>query len=158
VLERAGPTTVAPAYRMETRDLGVYGARRVPTMSGPGRALANNAAPGGARRRQAQKRRRDVFYGLAAGVGGSFVLGFLPGLSVMWWFGLLLGALLVGYVIVLVQIAATQAEPGLNRRPRLAMPQGEYDDNVRYLPVAAATVLHRSDAHPAYLLRRSAAN
>jgi hypothetical protein len=152
VLERTGPTTVAPAYRMQTRDLGVYGASRVPTMSGPGRALANNPSAVALRRRQAQKRRRDVVYGLLAAIGGSFVLGLLPGLTVMWWLALLLAAALAAYVVVLVQMA----QAATVRTQRSDARRASHDANVRYFP--AANPIHRSDAHPSYLLRRSATN
>jgi hypothetical protein len=162
VLERTGPTTVAPAYRMQTADLGVYGASRVPTMSGPGRALSHNPSAAAMRRRQAQKRRRDVVYGLLAAIGGSFVLGLLPGLSVMWWLALLMAAALAVYIVVLVQLAA--ATPQRARRlPRIDLArmerQAEREDNMRYFPAAQIRrPVHISEAHPAYLLRRSVTN
>ena len=140
VLERAGPTTVAPAYRMTSPDLGVYGAQRVPTMSDVARAVPMNPTIVAARRRRAQKRRRDVFYGLLAAIGGSLFLGFLPGLSVMWWLAALLIASLAMYIVVLMQLkaAVAQTRPG---------------PNVRYLRPA----LGRPEP-AAYLLRRSATN
>jgi hypothetical protein len=146
VLERTGPTIVSPAYRMETGDLGVYGASRVPTMSGPGRALATTPTVAAARRRRVQKRRRDVFYGLLASVAGSAILGFLPGLSVMWALAGLLTAGLAVYVVLLMQLQAAEAER---------------TQKVRYLhgPVHGAprqAWAGYGDPEPAYLLRRSA--
>jgi len=122
VLERTGPTTVAPAYRMGAPDLGIYGARRVP-MSRSSQRL------------RMQKRRRDVFYGLLAAIGGSVLLGFMPGLTIMWGLSVLLIGVLALYVVVLVQIknAAAPLRPA---------------SNVRYL--------HQPD--PAYWMRQQAAN
>ncbi len=142
VLQRTGPTVVAPAFRMESRDLGVYGARRIPTLSGPGRALANNPSLVAARRRRVQKRRRDVFYALTASVAGSALLGFLPGLSVMWYLSGLLVALLAVYVVVLMQLRAAAVERVQKVR---FLRDGSPDPWARY-----------RDAEPAYLLRRSA--
>lgn len=138
VLERTGPTIVAPAYRMHTEDLGVYGASQVPRRSMPPTSLPS------ARRRRAQKRRRDVFYGLLASVVGAAVLGFLPGLSVMWWLAGLLVVVLALYVVVLAQLQAATAERG---------------EKVRYLRASGRPGQAwggYADAEPAYLLRRSA--
>jgi len=115
VLERTGPTTVDPATRMD--DVGlVYGSRRIPTRSLRPGALAGSPAASAhamlrtigpaARRRRVQKRRRDVFFGLLAAVIGSSGLGFLPGLSAMWWLAALLAGILALYVVVLVQLRA----------------------------------------------------
>lgn len=144
VLERTGPTTVIPAYRMQQQGIGVYGASRVPTMSGPGRALAQGTTLPAARRRRIQKRRRDVFYGLSAAVGGSAGLGFLPGLSVMWGLSALLLVALALYVVVLMQLKTASTE-------RAA--RAERADKVRYLH-------HAGPRQPeaAYGLRRAATN
>jgi hypothetical protein len=139
VLERTGPTTVVPAYRMQSPDLGVYGAQRVPTRV-TGRSGLMTPSIVAARRRAAQKRRRDVFYGLVAAFTGSVLLGFMPGLSVMWWLAALLLATLALYVVVLMQLKAASAP-----RPARAA-------NVRYLRTPSL------GSEPAYLLRRSATN
>jgi hypothetical protein len=144
VLERTGPSTVNPAYRMQQQGIGVYGASRVPTMSGPGRALAQGTTVAAARRRRIQKRRRDVFFALAASVAGSAVLGFLPGLSVMWGLSALLVVALALYVVVLLQLNAAVAEKSA---------RAERARKVRYLPTAGPL-----QAEPAYLLRRAATN
>ena len=157
VLERTGPTTVSPAYRMHSQDLGVYGASHLPR-----RPLTS--AP--VRRRQAQKRRRDVFYGLLASIGGSLVLGFLPGLSVMWWLTGLLVLALALYVVVLMQVQAAAAERSqkvryLQRAGRTAPGRGGpgrawaasgYDGS----GYGSAYGSGYGEVEPAYLLRRSA--
>jgi hypothetical protein len=138
VLERAAPTTVTPAYRMQApQDVGVYGA----SLPMPSKAPSVVAA----RRRRVQKRRRDVFYGLLASVVGAAMLGFLPGLSVMWWLAALLAVTLAVYVIMLMQLRAVAAE-------RI--------QKVRYLPTVGGgdgrASWSYSEPEPAYLLRRSA--
>jgi hypothetical protein len=137
VLERTGPTTVTPAYRMDTGDLGVYGASHLPR-----RSLAPSIP--GARRRRVQKRRRDVFYGLVASVAGAAALGFLPGLSVMWWLAGVLVVVLSLYVVVLAQLQLASAER---------------DQKVRYLQSPGRSRQAwggYGEPEPAYLLRRSA--
>jgi len=139
VLERTGPTTVSPAYRMETDDLGVYGASPAQTGLGLGRPPVAVPSPAASRRRRVQKRRREVFYGLVASIVGSVVLGLLPGLSVMWLLAGILTAVLALYVIVLMQLRASAAERA---------------QKVRFLADAQPTALTQSES--SYLLRRSA--
>jgi hypothetical protein len=138
VLERTGPVTVPPAYSMRSGELGVYGASRASLQ--PTRLTMPSIAV--ARRKRAQKRRRDVFAGLLCGVFGSLLLGFMPGLSVMWWLAGLLIAALAVYVVVLVQLQALAA----TRSQRM-----ERAAKVRYLHSVPAIT------EPAYLMRRSAA-
>jgi hypothetical protein len=138
VLERTAPTTVTPAYRMQPpQEIGVYGA----SLTMPSKAPSVMAA----RRRRVQKRRRDVFYGLVASIGGAAFLGFLPGLAVMWWLAALLTVALAVYVIILMQLRAAAAER---------------TQKVRYLSSVGGTEGHAtwaySEPEPAYLLRRSA--
>jgi hypothetical protein len=89
-----------------------------------------------ARRRRTQKRRRDVFYGLTAGLAGTLLLGFLPGLRVMWSLHLLLDVLFVAYVALLIRMRNMSAEREMK---------------VRFLP-------HGRTPEPALALRRSAVN
>ena len=150
VLERAGPTMIAPASRLDMPrfepavdvDAGMPFVRR-PTARNP-MSLASAAA----RRRRVQKRRREVFYSLVAAVVGSAALGFLPGLSVMWGLSALLAAVLALYVVVLVQLRAAGQERS---------------QKVRFLPTVPAAQRASGRAFPgyaehdpAYLLRRSA--
>lgn len=140
VLQRATPTTVRPANRL--RD----GHGRVPAATGlrgatairgtridavseenrhrpagrPGagsrltRPVAGNAAA--LRRKQAQKRRRDVFLALLAGAAGSLLLALIPGMSIMWSVQVLFDVLLGGYVAVLVRLRNLAAERELKLR------------------------------------------
>jgi predicted lipid-binding transport protein (Tim44 family) len=72
-----------------------------------------------ARRRQAQKRRRDVLFTLLAGMIGSLLLGLIPGLSMMLYVcgGFVL--LFLGYVALLIRLRtlATEREMKLTFLP-----------------------------------------
>ena len=137
VLERTGPTTVAPAFKMRNGETGVYGASQA-SFTQLGRPPARRVPPAVSRRRRVQKRRRDLFYGLLAAMLGAAVLGFLPGLAVMWWLSVLLAVVLAVYVAVLVSLRATTA-----KAPAAVYPP----------PSAFGTL---ADAEAPYLLRRSA--
>ena len=162
VLERATPSKVAPANRMRDAarpvplahhgrpPAGFVSARAAST----GRALADapvaarlgpagrpgrrpagrpSSASAALRRRQAQKRRRDVFFALLAGAGGSLVLALIPGLSIMWSVQVLFDLLLAGYVALLVHLRNLAAERELKLRfmplqpSRAATPRAAYD-------------------------------
>jgi hypothetical protein len=85
------------------------------------------------RRRQVQKRRRDVFFALLAGVAGSFLLAIIPGLSVMWPVQIVFDIVFAGYVALLIRMRNLAAERELKLtfmpRPRMAMarPPQSYD-------------------------------
>jgi hypothetical protein len=148
VLERAAPSTVAPAnrlgglpgvgrgipsYRSAVRSTGGISGYRVgaslqqsygqsvhPYGAPVGRRMPSQAAM---RRRQAQKRRRDVFLALLAGVCGSFLLAIIPGLSIMWSVQVLFDLMTVGYVALLIRIRNLAAErelkmTSIQHRPR----------------------------------------
>ena len=137
VLERTSPTLIDPAHRLRDRDLFPMPVERrfVGATGSLSHALSSTPSMGALRRRQTLKRRRDVFFGLILGVVGSFVLGLLPGLGVMWLLAAALLVALLGYVALLVQIRNRAAERATK---------------VRFLPDAGAV----SDA--TLLLRRSA--
>ena len=115
VLERTTPTTVRPANRLSVPAVRPSGpsfstgapARRT-------RPVAANAAA--LRRRQAQKRRRDVFFALAAGAVGFFALALLPGLSILWAAQVLFDVLLGSYVAILVRLRNQAAEREMKLR------------------------------------------
>jgi hypothetical protein len=131
VLERAGPVAIDPAHRLRSAGSPLEAG----TPSALGQVLAATPSAGAARRRQIQKRRRDLFFGLCLGVAGSLVLGFIPGLHVMWILAAVLAVALLGYVGLLVQVRNHTAERAMK---------------VRFLPHAVST------PEPALLLRRSA--
>ncbi|HEY3811165.1 MAG TPA: hypothetical protein VGL49_07005 [Acidimicrobiales bacterium] len=116
VLERAAPATMAPANRLRSGPIAgrvVSAYRPAPArltgrpVAGIGRRPATAAA---LRRRQTQKRRRDVFFALLAGVVGSFLLAMIPGLSIMWSVQVLFDLMLAGYVALLIRIRNLAAE------------------------------------------------
>lgn len=116
VLERATPTTVRPANRLS--DPGPrYGSAAAFTTGSPARRTRPMAANSVAlRRRQAQKRRRDVFFALVAGAVGFFALALLPGLSILWSAQVLFDILLGSYVAILVRLRNQAAEREIKLR------------------------------------------
>jgi hypothetical protein len=150
VLERAAPATVAPANRLSSgfiagRAVPAYRSAALPAPSAPYRAARAGrvGGPGAAlrpptaatvRRRQSQKRRRDVFFALLAGVVGSLVLALIPGLSVMWSVQVVFDLAFLGYVALLIRMRnlATEREMKLTFMPthpraRSQRPQPAYD-------------------------------
>lgn len=147
VLERAAPSTVIPANRLGNRPSAgrippYRGATPIPgqRIGAPVRRAPLQAAPparrmpsqASLRKRQSQKRRRDVFVALLAGTIGSLALAIIPGLSIMWSVQVLFDILLVGYVALLIHIRnlAAERELKLTRLPRarsLSRPQPSYD-------------------------------
>ncbi len=137
VLERATPTSVSPANRLRDsrppQPLVRAGRQQMPgpvVSSRPGtarpsamaqssrgrlnRPVAGNAAA--LRRREMQKRRRDVFVALLAATIGSFLLALIPGMSMMWAAQVAFDFLLAGYVALLVRIRNVAAERDLKLR------------------------------------------
>jgi hypothetical protein len=120
VLERAAPTTVSPANRLRTPTGQVAippyrpPASMLPRPGPAGRRLPPGvpfaASPAALRRRQTQKRRRDVLFALLAGMGGSLVLGLIPGLGMMLYVHVLLDVLFAAYVGLLVRMRNVAAE------------------------------------------------
>ena len=133
VLERTGPVSgrVAPRHRLADLPASPV-VRRAPAVRAAG-AVGGPAV----RRRgpsQAQKRRRDIIFGLFAAMGGSLLLSFLPGLKVMLGLHLVLDALFVAYIALLIRQRNIVAEREMK---------------LRFLPGAS------SAPEPALLLRRS---
>lgn len=62
------------------------------------------------RRAQIQKRRRDVFFALVAGVVGSFVLAIIPGFHAMMYIQVFFDLLMAAYVALLVRMRNLAAE------------------------------------------------
>ena len=91
------------------------------------------AGPNRAARARAQKRRRDIFFALLAGMAGSLLLGFLPALRVMWGLHVALDVTFLAYVALLLRMRNVAAER---------------DMKVRFLPGSTAEL-------PPLLLRRT---
>lgn len=130
VLERAAPATVTPANRLRS---GPVAGRRVPTYHQstrpiPGQRIDLPGRPGprlsgpsrltaaALRRRQVQKRRRDVFFALLAGVVGSLLLAIIPGMSAIWPVQIMFDLVFAGYVALLIRIRNLAAERALKLR------------------------------------------
>ncbi len=125
VLERATPVSVAPANQLRSGQMGGRApsySRPVPRAGTVRRTGSGGYAPrtavGGLhppspavrRRRQAQRRRRDVFFALLAGVIGTFPVALVPGLSVMWGVQVVFDLLFVAYVALLIRMRNLAAE------------------------------------------------
>ncbi len=116
VLERTTPMTVRPANRL-SEPTPRYGAGPAFTAGAPirrTRPMAANAAA--LRRRQAQKRRRDVFFALVAGTVGFFALALLPGMTILWSVQVLFDIMLCAYVAILVHLRNQAAEREMKLR------------------------------------------
>lgn len=120
VLERTTPTTVRPANRLgdPVSRYSPASSRSAAFTTGTGsrrtRPVAGNTAA--LRRRQAQKRRRDVFFTLLAGAVGFFALALLSGLSVLWPVQVLFDVMLGTYVAILVHLRNQAAEREMKLR------------------------------------------
>lgn len=106
VLERTGPTLLAPAHRLGSP-------RRVEPFSGP---VSFRASTADLRRARTLKRRRDVLVGLLVCMGGTLVLGAIPALRVMWAFHVVLDVAFVAYVALLVRMRNAAAERSMKLR------------------------------------------
>jgi hypothetical protein len=118
VLERATPASGYSANRLRTGPMVGRTVRPSTVRTGyQGGPMARSVGAGlrppslaMRRRRQAQKRRRDVFFALLAGVVGTFLLAIIPGLSVMWSIQVLFDVLFAGYVALLIRMRNLAAE------------------------------------------------
>ncbi|HET7522853.1 MAG TPA: hypothetical protein VFJ79_01780 [Acidimicrobiales bacterium] len=124
VLERTTPSVVAPANRL--RSGPVAGRSSIPPYRAssriPGQGLAPHrpagpvARPMAARpqapaaRRRSQKRRRDVFFALIAGVIGSLLLSVVSGVSAMWTVQVVFDLCFTAYVALLIRMRNLAAE------------------------------------------------
>lgn len=130
VLERTTPSLVAPANRL--RSGPVAGRATIPPYrraSSPGQPVgAPIRQPGGPQRagapvrnprsrpqssvarRRSQKRRRDVFFAMLAGVLGSLVLSVVSGVSAMWTVQIAFDLLFTAYLALLIRMRNLAAE------------------------------------------------
>lgn len=131
VLERTAPPVAGTVTRLRPVATHVSTHDQA-SLAGPRPRATYGPSP----RAMARKRRKDILSGLLAAMGGSLVLGMIPGLRVMLALHLVLDLLFVGYVAMLVR-ARTMAV--------------ERDMKVRFLPGPGSV-------EPAMLLRRSASS
>ncbi len=102
-LERRTPGAVPAANRLATsRTANAFGAQR--------------AASTAMLRAHMQKRRRDIFIGLALTTGATLALGVAPALRLLWVVTLASGALLAGYCYLLVQLRTLAVERDMQVR------------------------------------------
>jgi len=137
VLQRTGPSSVAPANRLfgpapSVPPYAPYAAGFRP--AGLGRPMSSAAM----RRRAQQRRRRDIFLSLMALTSLSGVCGFVPGLSAVWYLTGVMAVALVGYVLLLVRMRNLAAEREMKLR---FLPQPDRGER---------------EAAPAYVMRQSA--
>lgn len=94
VLQRTTPTTVQPAYRLQSAQ---------PTQAPTPQAMQS-------RRMEAQRRRRDILLALGAGAVATLLIGLIPAFRSMLWLNLVFDLLLVGYIALLVQMKKRSEE------------------------------------------------
>lgn len=102
-LERRSPGVVPAANRL--------GTSRSVNALGPKRASSTAAL-----RAQMQKRRRDIFIGLALTTASTLILGAVPQLRLLWVVSLLSGGLLAAYCYLLVQLRTLAVERDMQLR------------------------------------------
>jgi hypothetical protein len=139
VLERAAPISVSPANRLRLPvsqsaippyrpPTGPSRARQTSLAGAPGRRPGSTAVSTAAiqRRRQAQRRRRDVLVALLAGIAGSLLLGMIHGLRVMLAVNIVLDLLFVAYIALLIRMRnlAAEREMKVTYLPRSAPVRG----------------------------------
>lgn len=120
ILERTAPSVVPPANRLRAPRPAVstnaqrqMAASRLLSEAGHPRSSRRRPVGRGvatARRRQSQRRRRDVLIALLAGSVGSFLLAMVPGLHIMLLVNVLIDVTFIGYVMLLIRLRNLAAE------------------------------------------------
>jgi len=117
VLQRTGPRTVAPAYRLAPEAPARVLPESPARSSGAGDVVVTRALSAQVLRRQRTlRRRRDTFAILLGGMLGSAALGAVPALRVLWALAAVLGLLLAGYVALLIRLRNLAAEREMKLR------------------------------------------
>ena len=143
VLERTTPSIVAPANRLRSGPVAgrtsippYRASSRIPghglAAQRPAGALPRQAVRSSVARRQSQKRRRDVFFALLAGVVGSLLLSVVSGVSAMWTVQVAFDLCFTGYVALLIRMRNLAAERELKltfmpNASRAARPRPAYE-------------------------------
>ncbi|MEJ7764134.1 MAG: hypothetical protein WKF86_01435 [Acidimicrobiales bacterium] len=150
-LERRNPGAVPPANRLASA--------RSANAFGPMPAASSAMV-----RAHMQKRRRDIFVGLASLTGGTLLVGIVPQLRLLWIVSLLSGAVLAGYCYMLVQLRTLAVERDMQvgfsgNHNRVASPSAPGVPRSR--PVSRKRQIEEEELAYAYsgespLLRRSA--
>lgn len=138
VLQRTGPSTIAPAHTRLARSSSAYGAAVV-SATRAGRSPARGTV---AARRQTLRRRRNVFLGLVGSTVVFVAAGAVPGLHMLWGLAAVCALMLGAYVAMLIHLRNMAAER---------------DMKLTFLSSAVAPQMASLDP-AAMLLRRSAAN
>ena len=166
VLDRIGPTAVSPANslrgaRRPAASLGLglgrpSSSRRLASEVVAARryAAARSMAPDALRRRASQRRRRDILFSLVGLTGLSAIIGFVPGMSVMWFVTAVGGVMLALYVGMLLHMRNRAAE----REMKVSfLPAARRGGVARVAGVAGVAAPDPSPAPaPAFAYRRSA--
>jgi len=153
---------------LERRNTGAVPAANRLSAPRSANAFGPQQIPSGAIRAHMQKRRRDIFMGLALLTGGTLVVGIVPPLRLLWVVSLISGAMLAGYSYMLVQLRSLAAERDMqarfagnhNRGPQVAAHQGAFA-SAAARPVSRKRRIEEEELAYAYnvdspLLRRSA--
>ena len=118
VLERTSP--------IGTRSMTSFRTAASRSLSSAPQAPASGMALPLPTRSGVKKRRRDILLGLLAAMGGSLVLGLIPGLRVMLGLHLVLDVLFVGYVALLVRARNLAAEREMKVRYLGSSPEAPF--------------------------------
>ena len=140
VLERSGPSLMAPANRLRSNGGSYPVAQQVftPQYTGMAQAPRGNADY---RRARTLRRRRDVLMGMLVSMGGTLLLGVLPPLRILWMAHVALDVLFIGYCAMLIRARNIAAEKAMK---------------LRVLPGGAARYDYNTAPEPALVLQRSA--
>ncbi len=115
VLERTAPRSVHPAFRLREPS-GPFAIPPYRPRPGSAMAIGQRSAPWMRsaaaihRRRQAQRRRRDVLLALLVGMAGSLLLGMVHGLRVMLLVHVAFDVCFVAYLALLIRRRGVAAE------------------------------------------------
>ena len=101
---------------LERRNPAMLPANRLSSSGSTNAFAAQRAASSAMIRAQMQKRRRDIFVGLALTTGATLALGIVPTLRLLWLVSLVSGALLAGYCYLLVQLRTLAVERDMQLR------------------------------------------